>query len=107
MPYVMLGGLSPVWIDETIDQTPVPKPRYSDKGRLGSDGLLMHTTLDQTNRPIFEFELPKGTSKRSTWMAPHCQAPRLMVRLNNTARSQADAAEIIENWHRAHPNGVL
>jgi hypothetical protein len=40
-------------------------------------------------------------------MAPHCQAPRLMVRLNNTARSQADAAEIIENWHRAHPNGVL
>jgi hypothetical protein len=31
----------------------------------------------------------------------------LMVRLNNTARSQADAAEIIENWHRAHPNGVL
>jgi hypothetical protein len=108
MPYVFNeNSLVPVFVDDTVNRTPEPAPRYRDKGRLGADGLLMHTTLDQTNRPIFEYELPKGSTKRSTWMAAHCQQPMLMIRLNNAERSPADAAEIIEAWHRRNPHGVL
>lgn len=50
---------------------------------MDSAGLFVHTTLDQANRPIREFELPEGQTKRSTWMGAHMAPAMLQIGLTN------------------------
>jgi hypothetical protein len=80
--------------------------RYKDAGKPTGDGLMAHVIMDQSNRPITEFSLAPGQSKRC-WMGRYMAEPQLMVKLhkdrfNNTeAREQGplmdDDYEIIED----------
>jgi len=66
------------------DQARADSRRRVDAERpMDASGLFVHTTLDQANRPIREFELPKGQTKRSTWLAPHMAPAMLQIGLTN------------------------
>jgi hypothetical protein len=86
-------GSLPVWVDPSTTgrMTSEALAAYSKhqartindndhrSAGVGTDGLILHEVLDGANRPIREFELPKGATKMSTWMGEHATAPRLMV----------------------------
>lgn len=66
-----------------------------DAVKADSAGLRMTERLDDSNRPIREFELPHGATKRGTWMAPYCGEMYEQVRICKTPQTvaQNEAAE--------------
>lgn len=96
--YTQIGGGATVYVQESNPEPAKPQKRYSDKGTLGADGLLKHTVHDGSNRPIHEYELPAGATKRSTWMGHHMEPPREQVCIHtsnfNDVGARADALEL-------------
>ncbi|CAG4920303.1 hypothetical protein [Paraburkholderia gardini] len=69
-------------------------------GKVGKDGLVerIHTEA-RTKRDFYEYGLPKGATKRSTWMGAFMREPELMMRIStNPSTNKAFAA----SWHRDH-----
>ena len=74
-------------------------------GRVSADsavagGLRMVETLDSSNRPIREFQLSAGATKRETWMAPYCAEPQLQIRICKTGAppGSAEAIAFEDSW---------
>lgn len=59
-----------------------------------------------TQRQSFEYAIEGNLSKMQAWMGQYADRPKLMIQLNNAYRSPAEAAQIVEDWHRRNPNGV-
>jgi hypothetical protein len=103
-------SLNAVWIDDSITPT-IARPetrRWRDKGEPTSDGLVRHMYRDSVERPIYEFELPEGRSKKGTWMSPYAATPRVMVRINHNQdptkyNVEADNAAYLEDWLTRNP----
>lgn len=69
---------------ETPDLTSYLSAARAD-ATISGDGLKMTTTKDHADRPIYEFELPAGATKASTWMKPYLAQPFLQIRINKRA----------------------
>lgn len=54
-------------------------------------GLKMTEKMDDSNRPIREFSLAPGATKRDTWMKPYRAEPQLQIRINKNANPPGSA----------------
>jgi hypothetical protein len=91
------GSTSPTYVSTPTVEPAKPQRRYSDAGTPCGNGLVAHVMNDQSNRPITEYSLEPGASKRSAWMGRFMDQPQLQVKIhkdkfNDTAaRSHAKA----------------